>query len=139
MDGKKAPAPGSLHQRAGERIKHGDSSTGFPICKLHKCAIVDRFPDGCPFAAANHMTAFLEMKKRAWSHLHPVDQSLSESLHQMSCYDVCWACFGELHTDPAVRRLRRAAQPPAEPETIDTGSARNGKPHRRPGRSPVYV
>lgn len=41
MDDTKVPAPGSLHQRTGKRLRHDNSSTGFPICKLYNCAIVD--------------------------------------------------------------------------------------------------
>lgn len=139
METKKAPAPGSLHQGTGSRIKHHKSSTGFPICKLYKCAIVDCFPRGCPFAAADRAKALLEMKNRGWANLHPEAPAHPDGLDQLSRYDLCWACFGENLRHPAVRRLRRAVQTPAETVTADTGRARNGKQQRRPARRPVYV
>lgn len=137
MNSKKAPAPGGQDRRAGRSTNHCNSNTGFPICKLYNRTIAHRFPNGCPFAAENPLTALAELIDRSWSNLYPDDPYLADSLHQQSCCDVCQSCVGNYLTHPTVQRLRRAVQAIVEP--ADTGNARNGQQHGRPARSPVYV
>lgn len=136
---KKVPAPGRSHQRAGEFRNYPHSSIPFRFCKLHGCLIVDRFPDGCPFASADPARSLLEMKDRAYAHLDPNDPRLSESVALMRQYNVCWDCQNRLYADPAIRRLRQAAQCPAEPEAEGACGACSGKKNGRIGKGPFYV
>ena len=142
MDVTKAPAPGRQHQGAGDVRKHNNSSTGYPICKVYSCPIVDCFPRGCLLASADPLEAFREVKERYWLHLHPEDPASSECLYQRSRYDDCWACVGENLTHPNIRRLRRlqrTARPSSPPTTADTSSRRNGKQQKRLARRHPYV
>lgn len=138
---KREPAPNPLSLKADPTNFQTDSTSRFPVCKLHGCRIVERFPEDCPLATEKVYDALFELKVSAGNHLHPSDPKLSDSLDKHEKLDICSACIRQILRNVTVQRLRQAlkAKPePALPTGKSTGNGRIGERSRGP-REAQYV
>ncbi|MCH8146763.1 MAG: hypothetical protein IH987_02055 [Planctomycetes bacterium] len=73
-----------------------------PSCNLHGCRFVEDFPNGCPLAAANPLSAVHELQELGYQ-LFLNSEPASMVFHR---YDTCNSCVRRLLSHPIVRQLR---------------------------------
>ena len=82
-------------------------SDRIPFCKLHGCRIVYRFPDGCPYNAANPLDRLYAIRSRGWRQLsNATTEDHRGGLTLLAIDDICNACIDRLCGHPHVVRLR---------------------------------
>lgn len=78
----------------------------FPICKLHRQAIVERLPDHCPLGGERVFQAVGFFQDRGYLRLGQRPQDL-RGLRDLERYKTCYQCIDRLIAHPVVRELRQ--------------------------------
>lgn len=102
-----------------------------PSCNLHGCRLFEDFPDGCPLAAANPLTALHDLQKRGYR-LASQSEPAGMEFHR---YKTCNSCVGRLLSHPIVRQLRHDLAEVRDRASADvpTGVAQSPEPENVAG------